>query len=382
MSGHHKHESHLSKNGRQIEQEIEHKLAGSHGNVRDMLYDEVQKLRQMDSTADGKLNKHKFSHDLKAIESTLHHKHLLPHMHLPRDGHKPSSDIPLPPRKPDDLSSKDQSTIPGKPEGNLLHPPKVDDLSARGPQRQAKDTDFAARGTTPHENGADRPPQPADNNQKPAHPPGELSSLSDAIARARAGGRPVSIVQIGDSHIEAGIETPALAKELAAHNGLRSDQVKYGYYGHIGISASYADKHPNEFLKKVDKNTDLVVVSFGSNDSEEKAGRQYTKDYSDLIAKVRERAPNASIVMLGATDGNIWNTKTHLPYLDSVKQAQEGVAASTPNSAYINVRPQMGTVADMRRRGFMTTDNLHLTGDGYRLLGRIVADDISNELKK
>jgi lysophospholipase L1-like esterase len=344
VSGHHREDLHLSKNGRLIEHEIEHKLAKGHTNVQGMLYDEVQKLRRLDSSADGKVNKHKFSHDVQSIEAALHHKHLLPHLHLPKDSHNHSSEVPLPPRRPDDLAAK------GSEPTRAAEPSQKPDLPPAAPESQPGS--------------------------------GNLSSLSAAIARAKAGGRPVNIVQIGDSHIDAGIETPALAKELAADNGLRKDQVKSSFYGRNSVTSEYANEHSAKFLNKLNKNTDLVVVSFGTNDAKVNPGNDYTKNYSELIAKVHDKAPNASIVMVGPTDGNFWNTDTHLPYLNEVTQAQERVAAATRNSAYINVLPQMGPMANLRRDGFMTTDRVHLTGDGYRLLGKTLGDDISAELKK
>lgn len=367
MSGHHRDDLHLSKHGRLIEQEIEHKLVDGHTNVQGMLYDEVQKLRRLYTSTDGKLNKHKFSHDLQSIDAALHHKHLLPHMHLPKDSHKHTSDVPpLPPRRPDDLAAKG-SEKPTKA-ADLVQPAQKPELTLA-----AQKFDLEQQTQKP-----DLPQAPSE--RQPGA--GELSSLSAAIARAKAGGRPVNIVQIGDSHIKAGIETPALARELAADNGLSKDQVQSSYYGHNSITSEYANKHSAAFLDKLNKNTDLVVVSFGSNDAKLNPGDDYTKNYSELIAKVHHKAPNASIVMVGPTDGNFWNTNTHLPYLNEVTQAQERVAAATRNSTYINVLPQMGSMSALRRNGFMTTDNLHLTGDGYKLLGKTLGDDISADLKK
>ncbi len=398
MSGHHRNDLHLSKNGRLIEHEIEHKLADGHTNVQGMLYDEVQKLRRLDSSTDGKLNKHKFSHDLQSIDAVLHHKHLLPHMHLPKDSHKHTSEVPLPPRRPDELAAKGPSVRPAADRSPAMkpdlapHAPKPDLPQAFHKQDPVQPAEKPNLTPAAQKLDPAQPARTADVPQQTQKPDlvaperkpgsGELSSLSAAIARAKAGGRPVNIVQIGDSHIDAGIETPALAKELAADNGLRKDQVRSSYYGRNGVTSEYANKHSAAFLNKLNTNTDLVVVSFGSNDAKLNPGHDYTKNYSELIAKVQQKAPNASIVMVGPTDGNFWDTNTHLPYLNEVTQAQERVAAATRNSAYINILPQMGPMSALRRNGFMTTDNLHLTGDGYRLLGKTLGDDISADLKK
>jgi lysophospholipase L1-like esterase len=407
MTRSHEHDSHLSKNARSIEHEIEHKLSAKHGDVHHILYSEVHKLRMLDSQG-GKLNKHKFLRDLKAIEVELHHKHLLPHMHLPKDDHKPAthhkdgtkSAADHPPHehtaphahgsKIDHKPSAHSAPVPSEAhkgsgasthdahgaKKQLLPPLHIDDRSMAG----SSPAGAPRPGTTNNEYtaGDSQPAQFKPGEVAPAQnrsAPGDLTSLSAAIARAKAGGRPLTIAQIGDSHVAHGTETAAMVAQLAANNGLRPDQVSASHYGQVGKTATYANQHAAEFLRNINKNTDLVVVSFGSNEAGEKAGN-YSRSYADLISKVRAQAPNASIVMVGPTDGNFWNSNRHLPNLDGVTRAQQTVAAGVPNSAYIDVRPQMGSVASMRQRGLMAGDNLHLTNGGYALLGRMIADDI------
>jgi lysophospholipase L1-like esterase len=191
----------------------------------------------------------------------------------------------------------------------------------------------------------------------------------------------LTITQIGDSHVASGTETPAIAAKLAADLGLRPDQVRFSSVGDVGKSASYAKEHPGEFMRNVNGNTDLVIVSFGSNEATKQQGTQYANDYAKLIGQIKARDPGAAIAMVGPTDGNFWNSQKHLPGLASVNQAQESVAARVPNGSYFEVASRMGSVASMRAQGLMASDNLHLTPAGYRKLGTIIADDIASVVK-
>ncbi len=188
----------------------------------------------------------------------------------------------------------------------------------------------------------------------------------------------MNIAQIGDSHIAPGTETAALAQKFAANQGLNAGQVEYTSRGVVGKSASDAAAHPQEFLGKLNSHTDLVVVSFGSNEATKQVGNGYKNDYAHLIQQVRQRAPNASILMVGPTDGAYWNSRRELPGLGSVTEAQRAVQARTPNSAYVDIRSLTGSMASMRSRGMLSNDNLHLTNAGYRVAGGIIADSISS----
>jgi lysophospholipase L1-like esterase len=160
--------------------------------------------------------------------------------------------------------------------------------------------------------------------------------------------------------------------------GLNAGQLHYSHFGVQGKTASDAKRDPGQFLQNVHSNTDLVVLSFGSNDSGVQAGGKYRKDYQDLVDMIRHKAPNASVLMVGPTDGDFWRTNNHLPGLDSVTRQQESVQAQTLNSAYLNVRAlpnsPFSSVETMRAKHLMQDDNLHLTPTGYRLLGSTIAD--------
>jgi hypothetical protein len=201
-------------------------------------------------------------------------------------------------------------------------------------------------------------------------------SLKSAIERAKSGGKQLVIAQVGDSHIAAGIETPALANEIARDAGLDPSQVSASHYGHPWKTAEYADQHKQEFLSHIRPDSDLVVVSFGSNDSAGNMIANYQEKYKDLLQSIHLRAPHAHIVAASPFDGNVWNTNTHLPQIDNVMQAQRNAAAEVPNTSFINLKDQFGSVASMQKHGLMVSDRLHLTAGGYKAVGAGLGDDI------
>lgn len=368
MTYHHNWEEHESAGARRVSHEIEHKVAHGHS-LKSTLNEEIHKLRQLDSSH-GKLNCHQFERDLKAVDQELHNRHLLPHLHIVTDG-KHLGEL---------VSDSRQS----HGDHGLQHNSPVPDGKAAGHRQRESKLHAVVPGSGSH--SAFDNIEPRQLNDRP---PGSLSdagasqldTLKSAIERSKAGGRALAIVQIGDSHVKSGVETPALVDRLAADTGLKSGQVGYSFTGDVGKTASYANEHPEEFLRNINQNTDLVIVSFGSNEAGSPVGDKYSNDYASLIQKIRGKAPQAAIVMVGPTDGNYWNSSRHLPYLEEVAAAQQAVAARVPDSSYLKIGPQMGSVASMRQRGLMSSDNLHLTEKGYQLLGSIIADDITEVLR-
>jgi lysophospholipase L1-like esterase len=284
-------------------------------------------------------------------------------------------------------ASDEAGAAPGT---NLSQNRQLFEPNGSGESLQASQTDATAQketyfdtaqqaGMTPGENQQLAPSENRFDDQSQTPTPNresKLTTLTSAVERAKAGGRPVNIAQIGDSHVAAGIETASLAKKFAENEGLNQNQVNYSYKGVVGKTASYAASHPNEFLGKINPSTDLVVVSFGSNEAQKHVGDGYKNDYSRLIGEIRQKAPNASILMVGPTDGAFWNSNRRLPGLGSVVEAQKAVQAQTANSAYLDVLPVTGSMNSMRSRGMLSRDNLHLTAAGYKIVGGSIADSV------
>jgi len=394
--------------------EIENRYSGGE-KLHSVLTDEIHHLRSADYKH-GHLDSQAFKHDLKALEHKLQEDHVLPKIHIHTSGKHIGSFETMGSAKVS--SAKDQhnersstrhaggtesaDTVPrhaGARESTDIYPrhaghpgavkPEKKEAGPTGPSSGARsdtaprresppaDTvnpspDFTDTRPAPAEPKADRTPTPASNG------PG-LSHLKETIDRAKAEGRPINMVQIGDSHIEGGVETPALAQGLADKLGVN---VNYDKDGIRNSKASDALNNPGFFLKDINKNTDLVVVSFGSNDSTTQAGAAYKQTYQHLIDEIKDKAPNASIVMVGPTDGAYsGRPQSELVGLDSVTAQQRAVASGVRNGSYFDIRARMGTIADMNGQHLMAKDNLHFTNGGYTVIGNDIADYIAEQVK-
>jgi len=210
-----------------------------------------------------------------------------------------------------------------------------------------------------------------------------LAHLGQAIERARHGGAPVSILQYGDSHVARGVEPQAIEeafKNIAA--------VDYHTMAKVGISAIYPLSDPRSWLDQPIKkaNPDLIIIAFGSNDSAGIVDRaSYDQTYQKLIDNIKERAPNASILMVGPADGDSISgaNKGHtLPGLDTVVETQKALAKRNELD-FFDLRQSMGgsgSIEDWHARGLAGTDKLHFTTQGYETIGKTVVQHLQTEL--
>lgn len=226
----------------------------------------------------------------------------------------------------------------------------------------------------------DTPPPSGESGLEvnPGDTPGNdqgLDHLKQAIARASSGGPPVSILQYGDSHIVEGTQAKTIESLFSA-----VAPVQYATQAQNGISANYPSAHPQEWLDQpiAQSNPDLVILSFGSNDSASAVNPdQYAQTYQKLIDDVRQRAPEASILIVGPSDGNAItgaNSGQDLPGLDTVIQVQKDIAARNGLS-FFDLRESMGgpgSIEQWHAQGLAAGDELHFTSAGYEKLGQTI----------
>ena len=114
----------------------------------------------------------------------------------------------------------------------------------------------------------------------------------------------------------------------------------------------------------------LVILAYGTNEANSHAwtAEQYRADLTQVIAQVRRAAPNASILMVGPPDCGKLRPLLHL---DEVIDIQREIAAAQ-GVAFWDWRMHMGGAGIVDKwflAGLGQADYIHLTGDGYRLIG-------------
>ena len=129
----------------------------------------------------------------------------------------------------------------------------------------------------------------------------------------------------------------------------------------------------------------LIVLAYGTNDA---GNRDYTLHtykamFAGVLAKLRQAAPTASILVLGPPDRMAWSSRTMTPFpgLDMIAQGQRE-AALEQGCAFWDLRARMGGAGAMRRwvlAGAAQGDYVHFTAAGYRLIGATLFNDLMEQ---
>jgi lysophospholipase L1-like esterase len=127
------------------------------------------------------------------------------------------------------------------------------------------------------------------------------------------------------------------------------------------------------------RNPSLVILAYGTNEANSHlwTAEQYRADLTAIIDRIRRATPAASLLMIGPPDCG----RLPLLHLSEVIDIQREIAASQ-HVAFWDWRLHMGGPGIVRRwvlAGLSQQDYIHLTPEGYRLLGKMVFDAISYE---
>ncbi|MFN8813489.1 MAG: hypothetical protein ACK52Z_02355, partial [Acidobacteriota bacterium] len=106
----------------------------------------------------------------------------------------------------------------------------------------------------------------------------------------------------------------------------------------------------------------------------------YRAMFREVLARYRAMAPAASLLVVGPPDRAVRTRKgvLALPQLDMICEAQRE-AAIEAGAAFWDLRERMGGAGAMKRwvyAGFAQGDFVHLTGNGYRLVGETLYRDL------
>ena len=117
----------------------------------------------------------------------------------------------------------------------------------------------------------------------------------------------------------------------------------------------------------------LVILAYGTNEANSHlwATDQYRADLTEIVARIRRAAPNASILMIGPPDCGKTKPLLHLSEVIDVQREMAGKLGV----AFWDWRMHMGgerIVSQWFLAGLGQADYVHLTGEGYRLIGNLL----------
>jgi len=126
----------------------------------------------------------------------------------------------------------------------------------------------------------------------------------------------------------------------------------------------------------------LIVVAYGTNEALSRSwtAEEYRKEFTEVLARLREDAPVASILVVGPPDCQYRYRGQRLPFphLEDVIEIQRQVALEH-GCAFWDWRTRMGGPGSVRQwvqAGLSQGDYVHFTGAGYRLIGDMLVDEL------
>jgi lysophospholipase L1-like esterase len=166
-----------------------------------------------------------------------------------------------------------------------------------------------------------------------------------------------------------------------------STGVTYETLGINGASASIMLDWNDPLLRSniERRNPSLIVLAYGTNE----AGRKgltlegYRDMYTQMIGRLREAAPTATILIIGPPDRYLHTRKGWIAMdgIDTIVEAQRQVASAT-GCAFWDLRAKMGGKGSMLQwvqAGMAQFDHVHFTGAGYKMLGDAVFRDLISQ---
>ena len=132
---------------------------------------------------------------------------------------------------------------------------------------------------------------------------------------------------------------------------------------------------------------DLVILNYGTNESEAASDSQvavYERDLLEVVRRVREALPDASILILSPMDRgtHVGGKVITLPSIPKIVDMQRRVALES-NCAFLNLFEAMGGEGTMARwhegrTHLVGGDLTHPTGEGAETIGKLIFQAIIN----
>jgi lysophospholipase L1-like esterase len=133
------------------------------------------------------------------------------------------------------------------------------------------------------------------------------------------------------------------------------------------------------------RNPGLIVLAYGTNEAGHKIWtlESYREKFSELIARLREAAPTASILVAGPPDREARVKRAWQPLdgVDMIVEAQREAALAN-GCGFWDTRAKMGGKGSMREwvaAGMAANDHVHFSGAGYRLVGDALFRDVMSQ---
>jgi lysophospholipase L1-like esterase len=122
---------------------------------------------------------------------------------------------------------------------------------------------------------------------------------------------------------------------------------------------------------------DLVILSIGINDAHDPdfSTQRFKANYAQLIDRIRQAAPNAAILLTTNTDSYV-KRRTPNRNAEAVRQVMRELSVEYGVGVWdaLGVMGGVGSIRLWESAGLAKRDRIHLTREGYALLGDLLFD--------
>ena len=192
------------------------------------------------------------------------------------------------------------------------------------------------------------------------------------------GGIPVvsaqNIYMMGDSHVGSKVY-PNKVEEMIRS---KYPDIKFTYWFKNGLFFSNFSSNPNYYSKISDFKTDILVLNMGTNEAytEKFSPENFRKHLSSFYEGLIKRMPYIKVVFVTPFTNKL-KVKGKFKVNENNSLASDEIlsfVADHPDTYAIDINEEAGT-------SFIDTpglirDNVHLTLEGYRILGERVGEDL------
>ncbi len=199
--------------------------------------------------------------------------------------------------------------------------------------------------------------------------------IEDDFSRSFYFDRPVGQVTI------AAKKTSEKQRTLTIDGVCLENELSGVLYHSIGVNgAKFMDyARAKYFARQVsDLEPDLVILSFGTNEGQGKLNVDYLKQtMHDLIGPIRERCPNAAIMLTTPADSYL-RGKGFNPYLNEMSIIIRDYAKEN-NFALWDLHAFSGgenSAISWKSNGLMSSDSVHYSKAGYAVQGKLLYQSI------
>lgn len=185
---------------------------------------------------------------------------------------------------------------------------------------------------------------------------------------------PLRVFMTGDSHVTSKLY-PNRVKDILLEE---YPEIEFSYWGKVGQSFKNYSRTPEMMNRIVNADPDVLIVHMGTNDSYFTGFDpvDFTKDVTKFYNEIKRDLPDCEIIFVTPFFNKLRNRKTGKWEVNEMTRvcadALLEFSETHPDTYVVDNNAEHGIVFLDGGASLIRSDNVHLTAEGYELLGEQV----------